>query len=58
MVQLIKSQVTAFNSLEDTKDRELELAVYGYLYINNQEKPYGATRELTPVVEEEVLPVE
>lgn len=58
MVQLIKSQVPEFNSLEDTKDRELELAIYGFLYINNQEKPYGATRELSPLVEEEVLPVE
>jgi len=62
MVQMIKSQVPQFEHLSDTKERELELAIYGYLYVNNNEKPYGATRELTPKVEvvpeEEVLPVE
>lgn len=54
MVQMIKSQVPQFEHPSDTKERELELAIYGYLYVNNQEKPYGATREISP----KVLPVE
>lgn len=51
MVEMIKLQVPKFTHPSDTKERELELAIYWYLYVNNQEKPYKATREISQKVE-------